>query len=246
MKYLKWILIAVAAIFLIGFLAIKLVSEKEPQGFKGTEADQLAKDMLTALNKDGFDELAYLQWTFFRGEHHYRWDKKNNVAEIVWDDKKVIMQLDSKEANVYVGQAPVIDTFTRNTHINKAWEYWCNDSFWLIAPFKVFDPGTSRSIVEENGKKQLKIEYHSGGVTPGDSYLYELNDKNIPVSWKMWTKILPVKGFETSWDKWVELPGGGMISTFHSNSLIDMQMNNVKGGNSLSALGWKEDIFKYN
>ncbi len=245
MKYLKWLLALIFVLIVIAFLFLQITNEKEPVGSTGSQADKLAMDMQNALNKDSFDKLNYLQWTFFRGKHHYRWDKKNNVAEIQWDDNRVIMHLDSKVGRAFQNQAPVLDTIQRNALINTAWKYWCNDSFWLIAPFKVFDPGTTRSIVEENGKTKLKVSYHAGGVTPGDVYLWELDETKKPTAWKMWTSIIPKKGFETSWEKYVELPGGTLISTFHSNALIEMEMKNIKAAHNMSELGWLEDTFKY-
>jgi len=245
MKYLKWLLGLIFLLVVIAFLFLQITNEKEPVGSTGSEADNLALAMQSALNKDAFDKLNYLQWTFFRGQHHYRWDKKNNIAEILWDDNKVVMQLDSHKGLAYQNQAPVLDTIQRNALMNEAWKYWCNDSFWLIAPFKAFDPGTSRSLVEEDGKTKLKVSYNSGGVTPGDVYLWELGADNKPVAWKMWTSIIPKKGFETTWEKYIELPGGAQISTFHSNALIDMEMKGIKGAHSLADLGWLENTFKY-
>ena len=248
MKILKWILIAIVAIALLIAATLFLMSEKEPQGHKGTEADELAQNMLTALNYGAFNDLRFVQWSFFMGKHHYRWDRFDNVAEILWDGNKVIMNLDTKEAQVFQNNGPITETTYKNALINEAWKYWCNDSFWMFAPFKVFDPGTERSIVEtENSNtKGLKIHYESGGHTPGDSYVWEIkDDDNMPISWKMWTKILPVKGMETTWEKWIPLEGGALVSTFHSSSVIEMEMFNIKSGNSLQELNWSNETFNY-
>jgi hypothetical protein len=50
--------------------------------------------------------------------------------------------------------------------IKTANDYFNND-FWLIAPFKLRDPGTSRSIVMQDEKEALMVTYTSGGSTPG-------------------------------------------------------------------------------
>ena len=61
----------------------------------------------------------------------------------------------------------------------KAYSFFCNDSFWMIAPFKAFDEGVTRTIVmSKEGNQNLLVSYASGGVTPGDSYLWIL-DKRI-------------------------------------------------------------------
>jgi hypothetical protein len=117
----------------------------------------------------------------------------------------------------------------------------------MVAPFKVFDAGTKRSLVEteHSNTRGLKVEYASGGYTPGDSYVWEIAENGKPAAWKMWASILPVKGMETTWEKWIDIEGA-QISTFHSNPVIEMEMLNVKGGNDLTQLGWTPDTFSYN
>ena len=246
MKILKWLGIIIVSLLIIGAAAMFLLSESEPEGYEGTEADNLAKEMLSALNYDAFQDLRYLQFSFFRGEHHYKWDKHENVAEISWGDYKVVMKLDTREAKVFEAGAPMNNEIQANAVINEAWKYWCNDSFWMIAPYKVFDPGTTRSVLEtENGNTRgLKVKYTSGGYTPGDAYLWEIASDGKPISWKMWTSILPVQGMSFTWERWVDVEGA-LLSTFHSNSVLEMEMTNIKGGNDLTQLGWAPDTFNY-
>jgi len=135
MKIIKWIALVLLAVILVGTAALFFLNESEPEGFEGTEADNLAKEMLTALNYEAYKDLRYLQFSFFRGEHHYRWDKHENVAEVIWDDYKVVMQLDTKEARVFEKGAPMVNKVQAGAVVNEAWKYWCNDSFWLVAPF---------------------------------------------------------------------------------------------------------------
>lgn len=245
-KVMKWILIVLAVLILIGIIAKFALSESEPSGVPGNKADQVAQDVLTALNHDAFKALPYIGWSFFRNKHHYKWDKRNNVAEITWDKNKVVMQLDTKEALVTQNGKQITELVYKNALINEAWKYWCNDSFWMFAPFKLFDNGVERSIVHlDNGNTGLKVHYSSGGHTPGDTYLWEINKDNIPISWKMWTNILPIDGMEVTWEKWQNLTGGAKISTFHGSSLVEMEMKNITSGNSLPELGWSNDTFKY-
>ena len=97
-----------------------------------------------------------------------------------------------------------------------AYAMFCNDGFWLTAPFKLTDPGARRTLVTlPDGRKGLKVTYDSGGVTPGDSFVWILDEKGIPSTFKMWVSILPIGGIEASWEQWVELPTGAKLSTFH-------------------------------
>jgi hypothetical protein len=49
------------------------------------------------------------------------------------------------------------------------------------------DEGTTRSLVKNEDKTNgLLVSYASGGVTPGDAYLWKLDANGLPQSYKMW------------------------------------------------------------
>lgn len=242
MKFLKIILLLLVVLVVLGFITIKVMSKERPKGQTGPEADSLATQVLAGLNKSAFDAIPYLRWEFFRPGQKYFWDKKANKAIIEWDNNKVIMQLDSQEAQSY-SEGIKQEGAAHDELKKKAWSNWCNDSFWMIAPFKLFDSGTQREIMDlENGNKGIKVTYVSGGVTPGDAYLWELDKNHRPVAWKMWTKIIPVKGMGATWAGW-EKHGGAWFSTEHTLASKKMKMKNVKAGNSWADFGYESDPF---
>lgn len=243
MKILKYLFFFLLFLIVVGFIAVKVISEKEPKGQSGTQADQLANQVLQTLNKDAYDTIPYLQWEFFRAGQKYFWNKMDNQAIIEWADNKVIMDLDAV-AGVSYAKGVKQEGDAHKALIDKAWSNWCNDSFWMIAPFKLFDPGTSREIVKlEDGRTGLKISYKSGGVTPGDVFLWELDKNSRPTGWKMWTSILPVKGIASAWSGW-ENHMGAMLSTKHTLLGKEVTMKNVKAGQSTSDFGYNDNPFK--
>lgn len=241
MKVLKWIGILLLVVVVGGCFAMRMASESKPAVNQTTEADQLADDMLAALNKPAWDTLKFLQWEF-RGGHRYVWDKQNNKVVVTWSDNKVHLNLDDQSGKAYVNGEAVTGEKAAKLR-SKAWSYWCNDSFWMFAPYKVYDPGTSRSIVMEEGRKGLMVSYDSGGVTPGDSYLWLLDDNNIPTAYKMWVKIIPIGGMKVSWENWIDLPSGAKVSTKHGSSAMGIEMKDVKEGNSWADFGLETPEF---
>jgi len=219
------LVILAVGIFIFGYSN----SEPLPKGEKNEQADVLAKKMLTALNKDAFDDLKIIEWTF-KGIHSYKWYKQENKVEVTWDTNKVILfTTETQKSIVYVDGKE-----TENTEIlNKAIGYFNNDSFWLVAPYKVLDSGTERSIVKHNEKDALLITYTSGGSTPGDSYLWILDDNYLPISYKMWVSIIPIGGLEATWENWITTDSGAKLPTNHTLTLIDMEVNmgTVKASN---------------
>ncbi len=244
MKYLKYIFFILLILFVIAFIALKVFSEKEPVGQAGQQADALATEVMEKLNKQAFDSLPYLQWEFFRPGQKYFWDKQNNRAIIEWGENKVLMNLDSQMAVAYK-DGQIVEGEALEKMKTKAWSNWCNDSFWMIAPFKLFDPGTTRELVEveEENALGLHVKYASGGVTPGDSYLWIIGEDKIPTGYKMFTSIIPLQGMYSSWAGWDNF-GGVLLSTKHSIAGKEVEMKGVKAGRSLQEFGYTEDPFK--
>lgn len=241
-KALKVIGILLGLVILgIGIFLYSL-HEKEPSGETGEAADELARAMEAAVNKVAWDSTTYVAWTF-RDEHDYIWDKDRNFVKVSWDNKEVLLHTKSVTGMAYIDEKEV-EGEERDQLIQEAWGYFCNDSFWLNPVVKAFDPGVQRSIVTpEEGGKALKVSYQSGGVTPGDSYLWILDDNNRPKAWKMWVSIIPVGGLSFSWEDWNALSTGAMIASIHKNDYLELALTNIKGGMDLASVGLTTDPF---
>lgn len=249
MKFLKYLFILIILLAIVGFIAMKAMSEKEPQGQTGSEADALADKVMAKLNKPAFDSIPYLSWEFFRLGQKYLWDKRNNRAIIQWGDNEVHMNLNTQEAICLSGGKLISDGEENEAMKSTAWSNWCNDSFWVIAPFKMKDPGTSREIISIDDPNQkvmgLKVSYSSGGVTPGDAYLWTIGEDLVPTGWKMWTQILPVQGLATPWSGWEE-HGGALFSTKHKIMGKQVSIKDLKAGTSWKDFGYTQDPFSLN
>lgn len=242
-KTLKWLAIILAALFLIGAAAIYLLDESEPSGQYTSEADELANQMMASVNKTAWDTTPAVQWTF-AGRHDYIWDKQRDFVQVVWGDNTVILHTKSLKGMAYIDGQRVTGQEEKEL-IDQAWARFCNDSFWLNAVVKAKDPGTKRSIVTlDDGRKGLKVEYTSGGVTPGDAYVWILDENNRPTSYKMWVEIIPVGGLEVTWDDYVQLPTGAWIATSHKAASLDIAITNLKAGSLNDLSQDQEDIFK--
>lgn len=244
-KTIKWLALGAVGLLLFGVLAFKYLDRPKPEGAATPEADELALKMCEAINKAAWDTTHYVGWSF-RGNRHFIWDKFGQRVQVQWEDYQVVIYADRPEGRAFQNGAELIDEAQRNA-VDKAWSFFCNDSFWLNAPAKVFDPGTKRSLVDlEEGGTGLMVEYSSGGVTPGDSYLWILDESYRPKAWRMWVSVLPVGGVETSWESWISISTGAKLAEKHvfqgnSNTLL---ISHIRGGSTLAAIGVLEDPFK--
>ena len=204
-------------------------SEALPAGKQGEAADRLAQKMLDALAYEAYEETQFLAWSF-RGKHHYQWYKNRGLCAVQWDD--VVVQLDLKNqgnSTVSVQGQPYLGA-DKELLINKALAYFNNDSFWLVAHYKVFDAGVERRLVsQENDSDALLVSYTSGGTTPGDSYLWHLNEQGIPTSYQMWVQIIPVPGISASWEDWITTESGAQLPRFHKLLFLDIILDSVRG-----------------
>lgn len=239
-KYLKITAITIFILIstVLGFLYF--ASKPLPVGQRGIKAEALTDKIQAAINQKAWDATAAVSFTF-RGNHHYLWDKKRNLVQVKWDDKKALYNNKTLEGVAYENDKELTDS-QKTEAVNKANDYFNNDSFWLIAPFKLRDAGTTRSIVMQDNQEALMITYASGGTTPGDSYVWLVDENYMPKAWRMWVSIIPIGGLESSWEDWKTFKNNLKIATTHKG-LLDLKLENVQTGQSIEEINNGVDPF---
>lgn len=222
-------IIGILILFVVGLIFAYYYKNNEtlPSGKQGIEADALAHKILKAIDNDAFKTTRYLEWSF-REKHFYKWDKQESIVEVQWEENRVILHTKSPEkSEVFIDGK---QTF-RVELVDKAILFFNNDSFWLIAPHKVFDDGVERRLVKHENKDALLVTYKTGGSTPGDSYLWILNDEGLPTSYKMWVSVIPTGGMDATWEGWITTASGTKLPTNHLLSFGELNMGEVKAYN---------------
>ncbi|MFT4831558.1 MAG: hypothetical protein ACI815_001207 [Psychroserpens sp.] len=233
-KIIKIFLLLISVLTLLIVVLYAVFNEPFPQVIKnsGPEADELAVKTQTALQFNKFEKSRFIEWSFRNGSNSYLWDKQKHMVDVKWDD--IFVNLDLKEpwhSKVFKNNNGVTGS-QKEKLIKKATENFNNDSFWLVAPFKLFDKGTQRNLVHlEDGSKGLLITYTSGGDTPGDSYLWKINRNGFPESYQMWVSIIPIGGLEATWEGWQKMGSGTYLPTVHQIGPITLSMGEVKAYN---------------
>lgn len=242
MKKWLWGLLIIVLVFLLGAVVyIWLKSENRPEGTPGPQAEQMAQQIYNAVNKEAWDSLAFVGWTF-QQENTYLWDKQNNWVEVRWDNFKVLLDPVKVSGKAYMNKREVKGVQADDL-INDAYNMYCNDGFWFHAFTKLHDPGTTRSLVEKDGEKALLVTYAKGGVSPGDAYLWYTDSKGLPAKFEIWASILPVKGMDYTWENWDSLYNGALYAIDHKSDVLNVQITNVISGPDLSSIGRDPGIF---
>jgi len=219
-KFLK-ILLIVVAVILLGFLGLYLGLRRDmPAGEAGAKAEETADKMLEALNYEELKGLKRIRWSF-RGEHHYDWNKQTQRIDVKWGQNHVRLDLGS-------GEHEMVAPKGANAELKeKALAYFYNDSFWLLAPFKVKDPGTRRKYVEREQGHGLLVTYTTGGATPGDSYLWILDENYRPRAWRIWTSNVPIGGLKFDWTDWKQYKGVWLASSHSGPGPLDVETTDI-------------------
>ncbi len=242
MKWLKRIGIFLLVFLLIGIIGFWIIDEPVPEGEQGEAADSLARKMMQAVNLEAWEDTKAIRWDF-GGRRKLLWDRERHFAQVTWDEYQVVVNLNNRQGIV---QEKKYNSQEKDEElIQKAWEIWVNDAFWLNPIAKLFDPGTERRLVTlDNGEKALLITYSSGGATPGDSYLWLVDDNGLPRAWKLWVSIIPIGGFQFSWEDWQTLPTGALVATRHQSAIFTLKLTEIEAARSLEGLVQNEDPFQ--
>jgi len=213
---------------MLGVVALFLLDEPQPTGTEGPDADALARRIMTAVDVDAWSRVAWIQWDF-GGRRKHIWDRERGLVKVTRGDVDVWLRV-SNRTGVAKRAGVRLEGDAAKAALNEAWQMWINDSFWLNPFPKLFDSGVRRRITDSGA---LIVEFSSGGVTPGDVYLIEVDPDGRPRSWKMWVSIIPLGGLEASWDDWDQLESGAYVSQHHDIAFLDLELTDVRSGPSL-------------
>jgi len=214
-KFLKILLksvLGLIGILILGFVVLKMTyNEDLPEGKNEKAADELAYKILESLNYESYKTAKEIHW-MFRGTNLYEWKKQEDIVEVFWGDFHVSLNTKFRDKSTAFKNDKPLEGVSRTEAIDYALSNFNNDSFWVVAPYKIFDPGTKRFLVEEEGKQKLLVQYTTGGSTPGDAYLWEVDENYKPISFKMWVSIIPFNGIEAEWSDWKTTDSGFMLA----------------------------------
>ena len=141
-KFLLVVFSLLLVLISVVVITVAISSEPLPEGEEGPKAEELVDKMLKALNYEAYQQLDVIKWSFPRG-HHFMWNKAQDSVEVKWSDYRVLFKTKTLDGQAYQNGQELTGE-DKQKALDQAWALFANDSFWLVAPFKVRDPGTSR------------------------------------------------------------------------------------------------------
>ncbi len=171
--------------------------------------DQLATVMMNASGALNWLKVERVRFTFrvvVDGQEklsaQHDWNVVSETDTVTWDGKTETINLHNPGSSP--GQ-------------KAAFQRWTNDSYWLLAPLKIKDPGTD---LTQSTADSLEISFNGVGLTPGDHYIYEIDPTtHLP---KTWTYLPnPSTKKLATWERYVT-SGGLTLSTYHKMGNVEI------------------------
>ena len=186
-----------------------------------TKAEQIADEVMEAMGgQAAYNATRYLAWNFF-GFRHLLWDKHTGDVRISMKNDQTIYILNINDNSGMVKQDGQILTHpdSLSKYLDRAKSIWINDSYWLVMPYKLQDPGVNLAYIGEDTMKSgapadvLELTYNEVGKTPENKYLVYV-DKNTRMigQWDYYknaTDSFP--RLSTPWGEWKKM-GNIMLS----------------------------------
>lgn len=236
MKTLQRLAVTITILVILVLATLWGLSQPRPTGSEGVEAEKRAAAFESAMGVAAWQHTGAVQWTF-AGRNTHLWDRVRGLAKVQMGDTTVLVDLGKVDGRAY-RNGQELQGSAREKAVQKGYATWINDSFWLNPLAKFRDQGVTRTAIDWEGQQGLAISYNSGGLTPGDLYLWLPGGPDgLPGLWRMWVSIIPVGGVSTTWEGWITLGTGARISTEHQfPGGITLRLTDVKGANTLGEL----------
>lgn len=164
------------------------------EGFNQEESDLLAtlladKTMLAMGGRKAWDNTHYIKWNFF-GRRTHIWDKWTGDVriEVPNDDLTILMNINSMKGKVRKGGKVITDSL--DYYLQRGYEMWVNDSYWLVMPYKLKDTGVTLKYLREDTTQTgdaadvLSLSFEDVGVTPQNVYEVWIDtDSKLVTQW---------------------------------------------------------------
>ncbi|HEX7181669.1 MAG TPA: hypothetical protein VF756_07490 [Thermoanaerobaculia bacterium] len=175
----------------------------------GPSAEKVAGQVMQALGgKEAWDATRFLRFTFAgRRTHHWdKWTGRHRIEGQTQEGQRylVLHNINTRQGDAWLdGQK--LDGDKAKEWLERAYQAWVNDTYWLLMPYKLRDPGvklTHEGTEQIDGKTydKLHLTFESVGLTPKDRYWAYINrDTHLMDRWAYVLQDQPADAQPTVW-----------------------------------------------
>lgn len=178
-----------------------------------TRADSVAYRLLQAHGADAWATAPYLRFDFgFESPDgqqtiaRHLWNRNTGEYRIEWSsgpDSSYVALVNVRDAE---NQQPAGTVYLNGTELTgaagkkaqrEAYGRFINDTYWLLSPLKVFDPGVNRTYLPDSSTAEhdvIHLTFGDVGLTPKDEYwLYVSTETGQLDRWAYHLQGMPEK-----------------------------------------------------
>jgi len=173
-------------------------------------AQSVAERVQKALGgKEAWDNAHFIHFTYAGRRSHW-WDKWSGRHRVEGQTKEgqkyvVLENISTKEGTAWLDGKKAEGDKAKEL-LEGAYGAWVNDTYWLLMPYKLQDPGVNLTYDGEetiDGKTydKLALSFGNVGLTPGDRYWAYINrDTGLMDRWAFILEDMPKEGPPSVWD----------------------------------------------
>ena len=164
-----------------------------PSHAQDVPADTVAQRLMEGHGAEAWASAPYLRFNFAVERdgtagppiRHF-WDRASGAYRVEWTARDTTyvglinvqsVSDETPDGQVYAGGEAI--NGSHGTDLRKqAYRRFINDTYWLLAPLKVMDPGVNRAYVADSSDAThhvLHLTFGEVGLTPGDQYWLYVN-----------------------------------------------------------------------
>lgn len=209
---------AVFAVLLVALAAAPVLADPGERVRVTADSDARAIEIAQSVVErmggwEAWDATRFLSWKFFGGRQHY-WDRhsgdiriagKAGESEWLW-----LMNVNSRQGRAFKdGTELAGDELAEALETGR--KIWVNDSYWLVMPFKLLDPGVTlkysgeRAMADGRSAWVLDLTFGEGiGYTPQNRYeVFVAQDTGLVEQWSFFREASEEEpGFTMPWSGW--------------------------------------------
>jgi hypothetical protein len=116
----------------------------------------------------------------------HTWDKWTGRYRLEGTTKEgdayvVLMNLNTKDGDTWL-KGKKLEGDEKKKYLEQAYGTWVNDTYWLLMPYKMKDPGVNLTMAGEEKKDgetwdKVRLTFDNVGLTPKDKYTAYVNRK---------------------------------------------------------------------
>jgi hypothetical protein len=165
-------------------------------------ADEVARRAIDILAGPAWEKGRYIAFTFnvdrdgkLAASYPQRWDRRTGDYRVSGKNRQgvpveVIMNVNSRKGRALENGIPVTDPQKLADDLTFGYQRFKHDTFWLLMPLTMFDPGVRRTYEGERsdscGHTWDLVKLAGAGDTPGDVYWVWVNrDTGMVDEWDM-------------------------------------------------------------